>query len=109
MNPLLKLSAIFAVWELGKLIIGRKRILAVKDDKTDNNDLGCLLLVFEVPYAIWGCWLPFSDINAAIALWSLTIISTVLYFVNKPLEAKFYPVNCLLSAVALIAVFVGKL
>ncbi len=105
MNPLLKLSAIFAAWEIGKLIIGRRRLLAAKDDE----QLGGLLLIFEIPYAIWGIWLLFGDINAAIVLWSLTMVSVVMYFINKELEAKFQPVNCALSAVALGAVFMGKL
>ncbi len=105
MNHLLKLSAIFALWEIGKIIIGRKRILEAAKDST----MGCLLMIFEIPYAIWGIWPLFVDVNAAIVLWSLTIVSVVMYFVSKELEAKFQPVNCALSALALAAIFMGKL
>ncbi len=105
MNPLLKLSVLFAIWETSKMIMGRARITEAGKDAAG----ACLILTFEVPYLIWGIWLVFHDVNAAIVLWGLTIASATLYFFNKDFEVKFHPVNCGLSALALAAVFMGKL
>ena len=102
---ILQVSIIFALWELSKAIIGRERL----NDAKELPGLALIILMYEIPYMAWLVWLLFHDLVGALLIWTISLISIVLYFRNKGAEARFHPFNCVFSAMILVGIFAGKI
>jgi hypothetical protein len=98
----MKLSLIFALWEIGKLCIGAERM------KKADAVLGCCMLLMEIPYTAWGVWLLFHDFFGAALLWALAIAAFSIYGISKDAYMRFHPINCAASAAVLLWIFARK-
>lgn len=108
MSALIKLSGLFAVWEIAKFCIGHAAIRKATKNK-ERPELGCVLLMFELPYFAWGIWLLFADTNAAIILWSLAACRLVFEIRKTRCLPLIFGADCAMSAITLGLIFWGRL